>query len=190
MVGKVSHKTTNIAAVLPCHKVLSCGHLVEYMALLTSSQFSPDIYMYIIPQHECMPDMSSSGVKLYFRASVIVYIYNILPSMILSSVTPCVNFSWISFRTESGSGMYLHSSSPSEWFVCEEVYVTWTSPVNWWWSTYILAKQYDLSSFLDTLMDFLFCVVFLGIVFARFVPSRQHVNRRCLISVVLYRNKL
>ena len=53
-----------------------------------------------------------------------------------------------------------------------------------------LAKQYDLSSFLDTLMDFLFCVVFLGIVFAHFVPSRQHVNRRCLISVVLYRNKL
>ena len=74
--------------------------------------------------------------------------------------------------------------------MCEEVYVTWTSPINWWWSTYILAKQYDLSSFLDTLMDFLFSVVFLGIVFARFVPSRQHVNRRCLISVVLYRNKL
>ena len=76
MVDKVSHKTTNIAAVLPCHKVLSCGHLVEYMALLTSSQFSPDIYTYIIPQYECMPDMSSSGVKLYFRASVIVYMYN------------------------------------------------------------------------------------------------------------------
>ena len=57
--------------------------------------------------------------------------YTHTPSMILSSVTPCANFSWISFWTDWGSGRYLHSSSPSKWFLWVQIYVTSTLPVDW-----------------------------------------------------------
>ena len=81
----------------------------------------------------------------------------------------------LSFLTDLGSGKYLHSSKPSSWLVCVDMYRTCTV-LSFTFSVAIILAIQKLSIFLEPVPLLVFSVLFLPLWHFLF-PSRQQTYR-------------